>query len=29
MKSLSGLAVLGLAVYGGWTLTKKYVLKKA
>ncbi len=29
MKNLGGLAVLGLAVYGGWTLTKRYVLHKA
>lgn len=29
MKGLGGLIVLGLAAYGGWGLTKKYVLKKA
>ncbi len=29
MSKVLGLATLGLAVYGGWSLTKKYVLHKA
>jgi hypothetical protein len=29
MKKFTGFAVLGLAIYGGWAVTKKYVLKKA
>ena len=28
MKKATGLVILGFAVYGGWTFTKRYVLKR-